>query len=350
MIIRKFSGIVFACFALSGFAFAQTDTTLNEIEDFSSYGDQTAVKRFATQKVLNLSATKLISIGYEYHGGHYLDLARGTNAFTEFYRVKRVSSPRILANFPIISNDKIIVNLGGQYWGSAYSIATEGFTPELSRPIAFLNDYMLHSMGMLATVFKPLNEKNYFIFQANLDFNTAFPGNGASVSGKALTLSGAVIYGWKPTDRKMWGLGLSRTYRMGRPIIVPVLLWNQTFNNKWGTEIVLPAKAFIRRNFSAKSMLLAGYELEGNQYLLPGAAGTQPNSGDLFLQRGEIKPRLQWERQLSNFIWLSAQVGARLNGRFNFVNTYNGKTENEVFRSSLGTPVYFNLSLNLISP
>jgi hypothetical protein len=147
----------------------------------------------------------------------------------------------------------------------------------------------------------------------------------------------------------MWGIGVSRTYRMGRPIIVPVLMWNQTFNNKWGTEIILPAKAFIRRNFSAKSLLLAGYELEGNQYLLPGA-NTGQQGGDIFLQRGEIKPRIQWERQVNNFIWLSAQAGARINGRFNFTNVYNGKEENEIFRTNLGTPFYFNLSLNLISP
>jgi hypothetical protein len=329
---------------------AQTDSTDADLEDYNQYGDETKVKRFATQKVLNLSAARLISIGYEFHGSHYLDLTEGNNAFNAFYKVKQVSSPRILANFPIVSNDRIIVNLGGQYWGSSYSIVPDKNTNFIPAPIGLLNDNMLHSMGVLATVFKPLNEKNYLILQSNLDFNSAFPRTGAKATSEALTLSGAVIYGWKPNDRKMWGLGISRTYRMGRPIVVPVLLWNQTFNDKWGTEIVLPAKGFIRRNFSAKSMLLAGYELEGNQYLLPGAVGNQPNSGNLFLQRGEIKPRIQWERQVSNFIWLSAQAGARINGRFNFSNTYNGKEENEVFRTNLGTPFYFNLSLNLVSP
>jgi hypothetical protein len=328
---------------------AQTDSTDAALEDYSMYGDETKVKRFATQKVLNLSATKLISIGYEFHGAHTMDVAMGNGSFDEYYKVRSVSQPRIFANFPIISNDRIILNLGAQYWGSAYSVQTDKNTTSLNIPAKYLDEHMLHSVGVIASMFKPLNERNYLILQANLDFNSAFPGNGVSPNGDAFTLSGAAIYGWKPNERKMWGIGVSRTYRMGRPIIVPVLMWNQTFNNKWGTEIILPAKAFIRRNFSAKSLLLAGYELEGNQYLLPGA-NTGQQGGDIFLQRGEIKPRIQWERQVNNFIWLSAQAGARINGRFNFTNVYNGKEENEIFRTNLGTPFYFNLSLNLISP
>lgn len=152
-------------------------------------------------------------------------------------------------------------------------------------PAKYLNENILHSMGVIASMFKPLNEKNYLILQANLDFNSAFPRNGVSPTSEALTLSGAAIYGWKSNERKMWGLGVSRTYRMGRPIVVPVFLWNQTFNDKWGTEIILPAKGFVRRNISAKSLLLAGYELEGNQYLLPGANTNQPDGGNIFLQR-----------------------------------------------------------------
>jgi hypothetical protein len=346
----RFSIIGFIFMVVSPCLMAQTDSTDVDIEDYSMYGDETKVKRFASQKVLNLSATKLISIGYEHHGGHTMEVATGNGAFDEYYRVRRVSQPRIFANFPIVSNDRIILNLGGQYWGSAYSVETDKNTTSMNIPATYLDENMLHSAGVIASMFKPLNEKNYLILQANLDFNSAFPGNGVSTSSEALTLSGAAIFGWKPNERKMWGLGVSRTYRMGRPIVVPVLLWNQTFNDKWGTEIILPAKAFVRRNLSAKSLLLAGYELEGNQYLLPGANAGQQGGGDIFLQRGEIKPRIQYERQVSNFIWLSAQAGARINGRFNFTNVYNGKEQNEVFRTNLGAPFYFNLSLNLVSP
>jgi hypothetical protein len=340
--------LLVASLGLHTFAFSQVDSS--ETEDYSQYGDEVEVKRYVTQKVLNLSATKLISIGYEMQASHTLEVTTaGSNAATQYYKVRQASGPRVLANFPVVSNDKIILNLGGQYWGTFYSIEPDKATSQLATPANFLDSYMLHSFGIISSMFKPLNEKNFLIVQLGADFNGAFPGNDASPDGEAITISATALYGWKPNDRKMWALGVSRTYRMGRPIVVPVLLWNQTFNSKWGAEIALPAKGFIRRNISPTNLLLAGYELEGNQFMLPGAGGSTSSNPNLWLQRGEIKPRIQWEKQLKNFIWLSAQAGVRINGRFNFSDKYNGKEADEVFRTVLGTPFYFNIGINLVS-
>jgi hypothetical protein len=68
------------------------------------------------------------------------------------------------------------------------------------------------------------------------------------------------------------------------------------------------------------------------------------------LQRGEIKPRLQWERQLKNFSWLTAQAGVRVNGRFVLTDRYSGKDQHEVFRTQLSVPFYFNIGISLASP
>jgi len=69
-------------------------------------------------------------------------------------------------------------------------------------------------------------------------------------------------------SKNMIGAGLARTYRAGRLLHVPVLFWNKTFNDKWGMELLLPARGFVRYNFSTTSMLQAGFELEGNQFLV----------------------------------------------------------------------------------
>jgi hypothetical protein len=327
--------------------FAQEDST--DTDDYSLYGDEVAVKRFVTQKVLNLSATKLISFGYEMQAAHTMQVAKGNEAYSQFYRVQQASGPRVLVNFPVVSNDRIIFNIGGQYWGTSYTVKPDKTTSTLNPPADYLDQHMLHSFGIITSIFKPLNEKNFLIFQVGADFNAAFPGNGLAATGEAITIAATAIYGWKPNDRKMWGLGVGRTYRMGRPIVVPALLWNQTFNAKWGMELALPAKGFLRRNISPTSVLLAGYELEGNQFMLPGAEGSTGSTSTLWLQRGEIKPRLQWEKQLKKFIWLSVQAGMRINGRFNFTDRYNGKEADEVYRTDLGIPFYFNIGLNLVS-
>ena len=37
---------------------------------------------------------------------------------------------------------------------------------------------------------------------------------------------------------------------------------------------------------------------------------------DVYLRRGELKPRITYERQLAGFVWVSAQAGLRYNYRF----------------------------------
>lgn len=105
---------------------------------------------------------------------------------------------------------------------------------------------------------------------------------------------------------------------------------------------MFPARAVVRRNFGTTSLLSLGYELEGNTYHL--------NNGD-FLRRGEVKPRLTYERQLKNFIWLTAQAGLRINPRFDVYATQN-PTKNEVARikNELGNPFFFNIGIHLVSP
>jgi hypothetical protein len=129
---------------------------------------------------------------------------------------------------------------------------------------------------------------------------------------------------------------------------LPVLFWNKTFNDKWGMELLLPARGFVRYNFSTTSMLQAGFELEGNQYLmqLPSTMGR-----NAYIQRGEVKPRIMWDKKLAGFLWINAQAGLRYNYRFDVVNRYDAREDSQrFFSSNLGNPLFFNISLNFVSP
>jgi hypothetical protein len=185
------------------------------------------------------------------------------------------------------------------------------------------------------------------IFQASADVNGLFNEN-AKVTSNALTISATAIYGWKKSEKNMIGTGIARSYRAGRMMYFPVLFWNKTFNDKWGMELLLPAKGFIRYNINTSNMIQAGFELEGNQFSMP-IPSTQR---DLFyIQRGELKPRIMWDKKITGFLWFSAQVGLRYNYRFDVMNKYDGKEDNDrYFSSKLGNPLYFNISLNLVSP
>lgn len=320
--------------------------------DFGEFGDADGkkVQNYATQKVLYLSPTKLISVGYEAQTGFDLTSV-GSNrqevARTE--SVDRFRGLRLAANAPVISRSNFILNLGLTYWNTDVQFDT----PNLPNQWQALSRG-LRSTGINATVFKPLDERRYVLLQANADQNGNYRNLG-DLSSKGMTYSGTAIYGWKPTDQLMWGLGVTRTYRAGQLLHIPVVLYNRTFNPKWGVEVIFPARANLRRSFGTSSLLMFGYELEGNTYYL---GRDQAGTGDLYLRRGELKPRITYERQLSGFVWLSAQVGYRHNWRFDIFDNKNPTGEREGllgsepyrFENTLGNPLYFNISVNLVSP
>jgi hypothetical protein len=323
--------------------FSYAQDTIPETEDFSeyaNYGDVSGVKRFATQKVLNQAPSRIVSIGYEWHTAFEMpDIPfGGMLPANQNVEVQSVRGLRMQVNLPVISNDRLIWQVGANYWGSKFDFANSVVNGQVK---AFSSPGLM-TAGINTTLFKPLDEKHLLIFQASADLNGAFQ-NSKDISTRGVTYSATAIYGWKKSEKNIIGAGLARTYRAGRQIYVPVLLWNRTFSDKWGMELLLPARGHIRRNFSTASMLQFGYELEGNQYHI-----ARENS---FLQRGEFKPRIIWDQKIAGFIWLQMQAGMRFNWRFDMMKKYDAKEDaDRYFTSYIRNPFYFAFSLNFVSP
>lgn len=347
------------CLVLGTFFFTSTltlaqttpaDTTATPPADdmnFDEFGDadDRKVKTFATQKVLYLSPTRLISVGYEAQfGGHLMTgfraLPTDVTAHTDLNAYRGL---RLAVNTPVISRSNVIVNLGLTYWNTA--IQTEN--PRLA-PLFRALDQGLRTAGLNATVFKPFDNRRFLILQANADANGNYRGFG-DLNSRHFTYSGTAVYGWKRDDNFMWGLGVTRTYRGGDLLHIPVLYYNRTFSPRWGVEAILPARAAIRRNFGTSSLLSFGYELEGNSFFL---SNNRPAIGpDWFVRRSEIKPRLNYERQLGGFIWLAVQAGVSINWRYDVQATQNpAANERPLFTNTLSNAPYVNVSLNLVSP
>jgi hypothetical protein len=311
---------------------AQTDTTKVEEINFDDFGnaDEKQVKTYCTQKVVGLSPSKLISVGYESHLNH-------TQTYVGDKTDHTIGGSRLQFNAPVISKSSMILSLGLNYWSTKRNNSNS-------------SDYFrnLKTMGLNATMFKPLNNKNFIIAQASADHNANYS-SPVEFNAKALTYSGAVMYGWKKNENTMFAVGISRTYRAGEALIIPTILYNKTYSAKWGIEATLPAKAHVRRNLKPNTYLLAGYEIEGNTFLLNKAG---PVNSDLFARRGEIKPRIVLETKLKNFLWLSAQTGLRYDYRYNVHNKQNPTSDNSDFLNQvfLSNAMYFNVSLNLVSP
>ena len=327
-------------------------TTPATEENFDAFGDAAeSGLSYNTQKVLYITPTKLISVGYEAQLPYTLTSTGPSTAvgggITTETKIDAARGIRLALNAPVISRNDFIFNAGLTYWNTGLDLAN----PERSPYFAKLQDG-LRTTGVNTTIFNPFDNKHFFLGQFNLDASGNYR-RLSDLKSEHFTFSITAIYGWKPNDNLQWGLGLTRTYRAGQLLYIPVLLYNRTFSPQWGCEVIFPARAELRRNFGTTSLVKIGYELEGNAYYL-GRIGND----NVYLRRGELKPRVTYERKLSGFVWVSAQAGFRYNYRNDAFRNQDvtGKREStlgsepSLFQNKLTNPLYFNLSLNLVSP
>lgn len=292
---------VFLC--VSGQICAQIDTTkvkttseddeaapadATEMKKFDGEVEEAGgVKRYCTSKIFGITPTKLISVGYDYQLGYDM------TSFNETQKVNATHGLRVLANFPVISKNKITFNIGLNYLESNYSFAN---SQELKSPLkSSLRNNALRSTGVNFTVFKPLNEKQFLLFNTQHEMNGDYRLDEWQSLGY-LKHSVAAVFGWKKHDRLQYGFGVARTYRVGEMNYIPVVLYNYTAENrKWGVEAFFPARAHFRRSFNPRNILLLGYELEGASYRLQNRnnefSTIQPNLNDLELRRSELRFR-----------------------------------------------------------
>jgi hypothetical protein len=345
---------------------AQPDTIPAAEEDYSLYDDlgfaDDKAKRFCSQKILDQSPARFISVMWDAQGAYDLRFSeRGTWAEdadappAEEGTATYTGGLRMQANIPVVSRNSVIWQVGANYWDTRYAITARNERSGSAGLLRTLADRGLRTMGLNTTLFKPLNESEFLIVQASADLSgDYFPDDPQGL--EYVRGSVAMLWGRRPNDRKQWGVGLSRTYRVGSLNYIPVLMYNHTAaNRKWGTEILIPARAHYRRTFSPRSLLLTGYELEGQSYRIQGLS-TDANSFEV--RRGELRLRAEYQRQLKGFIWLSVQAGYRHDWSFNADELPEGR---EFFRgffgdqpfamlNSLGGAPYAQVGIHLVSP
>jgi Domain of unknown function (DUF6268) len=348
---------------------AQQDTTstTREEEDYSIYDQVTfadeKAKRFCSPKIFDLSPQRFISLSYDAQFGYDMQLssvgsfAEGDN-FTnaESARVTYTGGLRLAANIPVISRNNIVWQIGANIWQTGFRMEDRQVADGAAGLLEHLDVRGLRTAGINTTVFKPLNEKSFLLFQGSADLSGDYNLYNMQ-SLRYLRYSTAAIWGRRPNDRKQWGLGVSRTYRVGEMNYIPVVMFNYTApSRKWGTEILFPARAHMRYTFNPRNLLLVGYELEGQSYRIDYLSD---DTRSFEIRRGEMRPRIELQRQLSGFVWLSAQLGWRYNWSYNadflpndgreFFRGFTGD-QRYAMLSTLGNPLYFNIGVHLVSP
>ncbi|MFM8318297.1 MAG: hypothetical protein ACKOAV_07990 [Bacteroidota bacterium] len=250
------------CWAVSYVSQAQnTDSTKQENssdEDFSMYDNvgfaDEGARRYCSPKIEGLSPAKLISVGYDFQAGYGLGAGgfksrdNNTNWVPDSVNVLNSRGLRLGFNIPVISRTNLVWQMGANYWEQRYFMEDpDGSALQTEHPLLqTLSENGLRTLGVSTTVFKPLDDKRFLLFQGSADLNGDFSPLGLMPL-KYLKYSAALVYGLRPNEKKQWGLGLARTYRVGELNYIPVFLFNWTDPaNKWGTEILFqPEPMFV---------------------------------------------------------------------------------------------------------
>ena len=353
--------------------FAQTETESTDSYDdidWSLYDDlgfeDESIKRYANAKIEGLSPAKLISFGYDFQSPYSITagdmtLVDGsTIAGGEALQVNSTAGIRAGFNLPVVSQTNLVWQMGANYWNTSYNYA-EAPTSADNPLHQTLSEHGLRTSGINTTVYKPLDEEQFILFQGSADMSGTY--GSSLMPAKYLKYSAAVLWGKRPTEKKQWAVGVARTYRVGELNYIPVILYNKTSaNNKWGTEALFPARVHVRRTINPRNMVFLGYELQGQSFRMYDNEnlGFDIRDEDLEIRRGEIRVRAIYEFSLKNFIWMSVQAGYRINYRYDVDRLVSGPDIYRAFGlldspdyaqlNALTNPFYVNVSVNLVSP
>ena len=309
-------------------------------------------KQFANQSVLGQGPSKGLIVHYERVPVNFQIRSTGENGVPDY--TTNVSKNALLTAklyAPVLNHPHLKIILGLNYERQEFQ-----FQDTTARKVYDLYNNIenkaLTTIGAQLAVFRPVDEVHFYVFRVKTELNGDYSSDQLNVA-DYLKVSGDAIYGWKRSPTFAWGVGLQLGYSLGRQSVYPAIVYNRTFNDRWGVEALFPARVLVRRNLSPKALLFGGYELVSTNYNLklrqPFASGNNPKVTSLELRQIDVKFRLRLEHELLSFLWGAAEAGYRYNYQFNSFDRTNN-TRDLVISSQLGLAPYVALDLFIVPP
>ncbi len=248
---------------------------------------------------------------------------------------------------PVINNPHFKLVMGGGYFLEEFNFKKPD---NLNYPLyENLEDKDLRSLDGQIIMLRLINQRNWLLFRVKGELNGDY-GKYSDISfTRYLRTSLEAIYGWKKSPYLSYGVGVQLGYAFGRQTIYPALLYNRTFNDRWGVEAIFPASVMFRRNISEKSLFFMGYKVEGATYNINIDTPPFQNFETVELRKSELRGRFRWEREIYDFLWFGLESGYRYTHKFDVYDGRN-KTANPLIENNIKDAVYLNFEIFLVPP
>ncbi|MFT5763713.1 MAG: hypothetical protein ACI8VT_002237 [Saprospiraceae bacterium] len=276
----------------------------------------------------------LISAGtYEPENGS--DLIRPYSAFDRWQQFE--------ANLkvPLILKEDFKMLLGYKYYSEAFSFSHIGV--DFNQVFQNLDNQTLKKNAFSLIINKALNEKNYLLFRARYLSNGNYKG-WLKLGGDYAIYNFVGLYAFKPNEDLEWGIGVNVSRSFRRTAALPFLVYNKTFNRKWGIESVFPAFVFGRYNFNTNNILLFGFEYNSDSYRMKFEDEFQ-QSFDYAFNHSELISAVRLEHRFADWVWANLKVGYQTN----FSSDFESKSTEPSFFVEPTDGLYFHFGI-FISP
>ncbi len=312
-------------------------------------------KELANPSVVGMGKSKGIIVSYEGQPDFGITSTSPEAAIgSRTAEVRRNNKFDVKAYVPIVNNPHFKMVGGFNYSFEEFNFEEPGMNS--SYPFyENLEDKKLKSISSQLVMLHAVDEVNFYVFRIKGELNGDYSSKEVAVP-DYLKTSAEILYGWKKRSDLSYGVGVQISYALGGRRIYPAFLYNRTFNSKWGLEALLPANADIRYNASEKSLLFAGFSLDGASYNINVQSIGLPAYETLELRRSEIRTRVRWEREIYDFLWFGVEAGYRANLSFNaFEKESNdgfmfAKRATPVIDNKLKGAAIFNVEIFLVPP
>lgn len=259
--------------------------------------------------------------------------------------IRRHNKFSVRALAPVMNKPRTKLILGIEYELEEFNF--DGLTESSYALYRYLEDKNLKSVGLQLAYLHSLNQRNFYLIRVKGELNGDYTHDDVNIA-DYFKATVDVAYGWKKTPDYSIGIGFQWGYVFGRQRIYPGILYNRTFNPKWGVESIFPANARLRYNANEKTLFYAGYRLEGGSYNLYVDEPPLSKFKDLELRRTDIKGLLRMEREIYDFLWFAVEGGFRQYYRHRLFDEVGSR--DELIKNDLAGAGYVGVELYLVPP
>lgn len=180
-----------------------------------------------------------------------------------------------------------------------------------------LDGESLRTNQFAAYLTKVLNERMYLGAKLGTTYRGSYDG-AMGFSPKHANYGALGLLGIKPRPDLEWGVGLGFSKNFFQTIVLPFFIYNQTFNDRWGIESVLPVQIRLRYNAGPGDILMLGLEYQSDAYAVDVPATGQLDASHYYFRHAEIALKATYDKHLFSWAWFNAEAGFQVARRSRF--------------------------------